>query len=268
MAPMDAVNGQDGAGAPRTERLAGRVAVVTGSSSGIGRATALALDRAGVAALVLADLQPEGRDGGPPTHELVSCPATFVPTDVSSPAQLDALMTTADEHGGVDVLANVAGIIITGRFLDLTEDDYDRQMDVNAKGTFFAMQAAARRMVRKGGGVIVNVSSVAGLGGSAIAPAYSASKGAVKLMTYAAAQALGPKGVRVNAVHPGMVATEMAHRDIGLQGDEQLAPGVPLGRAATPEDVADAIVFLASDEARYVSGTSLLVDGGYFHTLR
>jgi NAD(P)-dependent dehydrogenase (short-subunit alcohol dehydrogenase family) len=248
--------------------MAGRVAVITGGASGIGRATALALDRAGAAAIVVADLHETGRDGGVPTTELLGCPSAFVACDMSDPAQLDAAVGAADGFGGIDVLANVAGIIVTGRFLDVTEADYDRQMDVNAKGTFFAMQAAARRMVVKGGGCIVNVSSVAGLGGSAIAPAYSASKGAVKLMTYAAAQALGPKGIRVNAVHPGMVDTEMARTDIGLADEAALAAGVPLGRAATPEDVADAITFLCSDEARFISGTSLLVDGGYFHTLR
>lgn len=261
-------NGQSAPAPDGRERLAGRVAVVTGSSSGIGRATAVALARDGVAALVLADLAPESRDGGPPTGELVGCPSAFVATDVSSPAQIEAAIAASEEYGDLDILVNVAGIIVTGSFLDVTEEEYDRQMDVNAKGTFFGMQAAARRMVRSGGGTIVNVSSVAGLAGSAIAPAYSASKGAVKLMTYAAAQSLGPKGVRVNAVHPGMVATEMARQDIGVRADEELAHGVPLGRAARPEDVADAIAFLCSDEAGFISGTSLLVDGGYFHTLR
>lgn len=245
----------------------GLVAVVTGGASGIGRATAIALAAAGAAAVVIADLHREPREGGTPTDELLGCPATFVRCDVSKLDELETAIAAADAHGGVDVMANVAGVMVTRRFLDVTEAEFDLQMNVNAKGTFFGTQIAARRMIAKGGGSIVNVSSVAGLGGSAIAPAYSASKGAVRLLTYAAAQAVGRHGVRVNAVHPGMVTTEMTREDIGLTDEAAASPHIPLGRAATPEDVAAAIVYLAGPQSQYISGTSLLVDGGYFNTL-
>ena len=248
----------------------GKVAVVTGAASGIGRAAAFALAREGARAVIVADVRKDPREGGTPTQDALGeqgCEGRFVQCDVSRPADLAAAVAAADEFGGIDIMVNNAGIVIPKDFLDITESDYDRQMDINAKGAFFGTQAAARRMVEKGGGVIVNVSSILGMAGSAGVAAYSTSKGAIKLMTYSAAQALAPKGIRVNAIHPGVITTELVTGDFGLPAEmaAQVFP-IPLGRPAGPDEIGDAIVLLCSDHARYMTGSSLLVDGGLLNT--
>jgi NAD(P)-dependent dehydrogenase (short-subunit alcohol dehydrogenase family) len=249
----------------------GKVAVVTGAASGIGRATALALAREGAKAVVVADIRKEPREGGTPTHESLSgegsCEGRFVLCDVSKPADLVAAVAAADEFGGIDIMVNNAGMVIPGDFLDVTEEAYDKQMDTNAKGAFFGTQAAAKTMVEKGSGVIINVSSILGLAGSAGVAAYSSSKGAIKLMTYSAAQALAPKGIRVNAIHPGVILTELVTGDFGLPAEAaaQVFP-IPMGRPAGPDEIGDAIVLLCSNHARYMTGSSLLVDGGLLNT--
>lgn len=246
----------------------GKVAVVTGAASGIGRAVSFALAREGAAAVVVADVRTEPREGGKATHDAISCDSRFVECDVTRVGDLGRAVAAADEFGGIDIMVNNAGIVVVKEFLDFTEEDYDRQMAVNAKGTFFGTQIAGRRMVDRGGGVIVNLSSIAGLCGVAATSAYSASKGAVKLTTYAAAKALAPHGIRVNAVHPGLVATDLVTQDFGLPADAitTVFP-VPLGRPAQPDDVADAVVMLCSDHSRYVTGASLVIDGGLVNTL-
>jgi NAD(P)-dependent dehydrogenase (short-subunit alcohol dehydrogenase family) len=245
----------------------GKVAVVTGAASGIGRATALALAKEGAKAVIVADVRKDPREGGTPTHEAVSCEGRFVQCDVSKPADLAAAVAAADEFGGIDIMVNNAGIVIPGDFLDVTEEDYDRQMNTNAKGAFFGTQAAARKMAEKGSGVIINLSSILGMAGSAGVAVYSSTKGAIKLMTYSAAQALAPKGIRVNAIHPGVIMTELVTGDFGLPPEmaAQVFP-IPMGRPAGPEEIGDAIVLLCSDNARYMTGSSLLVDGGLLNT--
>lgn len=249
----------------------GKVAVVTGAASGIGRAAALALSREGAKAVIVADVRKDPREGGTPTQDALAesgtCEGRFVQCDVSRPADLSAAVAAADEFGGIDIMVNNAGIVIPKDFLDVTEEDYDRQMDINAKGAFFGTQAAAKRMVEKGGGVIVNVSSILGLAGSGGVAAYSASKGAIKLITYSAAHSLAPKGIRVNAIHPGVINTELVTGDFGLPAEmmAQVFP-IPLGRPAGPDEIGDAIVLLCSDHARYMTGSSLLVDGGLLNT--
>jgi NAD(P)-dependent dehydrogenase (short-subunit alcohol dehydrogenase family) len=245
----------------------GQIAVVTGAASGIGRSIALALAREGASAIVAADVRDTPREGGTPTHEAVECEGRFVRCDVAEPADLAAAVEVAEELGGIDIMVNNAGIIVVKDLLEFTEEDYDRQMNVNAKGAFFGTQAAARKMVPRGRGVIVNVSSIAGICGNGMVTAYCASKGAVRLFSYAAAHALGPHGVRVNALHPGVIATEMVARDFGLPAEAatQVYP-IPLGRSGTPEDVGDAAVLLCSDKARYLTGSSLVVDGGLINS--
>jgi len=246
----------------------GKVAVITGGASGIGRATAFALAREGAAAVVVADVRSEPREGGKATHDAISCDSRYVECDVTKLADLERAVAAADEFGGLDIMVNNAGIVVVKDFLDFTEDDYDRQMAVNAKGVFFGTQIAGRRMADKGGGVIVNLSSIAGICGVAATSAYSASKGAVKLTTYAAAKALAPLGIRVNAIHPGLVATELVTGDFGLPAEAiTTAFPVPIGRAAQPEDIGDAIVMLCSDATRYMTGASLVVDGGMINTI-
>src|SRR5882757_2776940 len=241
----------------------GKVAVITGGSSGIGRAAAFALAREGAKAIVIADIRKDPREGGQPTHEALSCEGRFVMCDVSKPADLQAAVAAADEFGGLDIMVNNAGVVVMGDFLEFTEEQYDRQLNINAKGVFFGTQAAAKRMVAKGGGSIINVSSVLGIVGNGAVVAYSASKGAIKTITYSAANYLAAQGVRVNAVHPGVVGTELVTTDFGLpmEAATQVFP-IPIGRPSTADDVSGTIVFLASSLSDYMTGSSLVVDGG------
>jgi NAD(P)-dependent dehydrogenase (short-subunit alcohol dehydrogenase family) len=254
--------------------LDGGAAVVTGGSSGIGRAISLAFADAG-ADIVVADLQAESRDPDETgtTVERIEADteqsAAFVECDVSDPAQTAAAVEAAEEFGGVTVLVNNAGVFRGEEFLDVSEDDFQQLMDVNVKGTFFGAQAAAERMVERGGGAIINLSSVAGLEGSAGYATYCASKGAVRLLTYSLAAELGPEGVRVNAIHPGIIDTAMTTEDvpiIGSEAGEAYLDGIPSRRWGDPGDIADAAVFLASDAGDYVNGESLTVDGGMTNT--
>ncbi len=245
--------------------LAGQVAVVTGGASGLGREAALRLGSAGVSAVVVADVREGPREGGRTTVDLLTdrgVRASFVHCDVTEVAQVRAAVDAADAFGGVTILVPAAGILRMEDPLAVTEEDYDLLMDVNVKGVFFAAQAAGAKMVAHGrGGAIVLVSSVGGVIGSAALPTYNMSKGAVRMLAYSLSAALGPRGVRVNAVHPGVVRTAMTTQDTRLALDED-GSGVPLRRIGEPSDVADVIVYLASPLAGYVAGTSVFVDGG------
>ncbi len=247
----------------------GKVAVITGGASGIGRATAFALAREGAAAVVVADVRSEPREGGKATHDAITCDSRYVECDVTKLADLERAVAAADEFGGLDIMVNNAGIVVVKEFLDFTEDDYDRQMAVNAKGVFFGTQIAGRRMADKGGGAIVNLSSIAGICG------VGGHLGLLRLEGRGEAHHLrrrqGPRcpmGIRVNAIHPGLVATELVTGDFGLPAEAitSVFP-VPIGRAAQPEDIADAIVLLCSDGSRYMTGASLVVDGGMINTI-
>jgi NAD(P)-dependent dehydrogenase (short-subunit alcohol dehydrogenase family) len=256
-----------------TDLLAGRTAVVTGGASGIGRGIALGCAEAG-ADVVVADLTDDPRGGGRPTHEAIredtDADAAYAECDVTSAADLREAVAAADAFGGVDVMVNNAGIVRLESFLELSEDDYETVMDVNAKGVFFGAQAAARSMVEaEREGSIVNMSSIAGLEGAGDYVTYSGSKGAVRLMTYAQADALAGTGIRVNAIHPGPISTELMREDLsagGTDAESTFEAGVPVGRMGQPEDVANATVYLASDMASFVNGASLVVDGGMYST--
>ncbi|WP_313691089.1 SDR family oxidoreductase [Halorarum halobium] len=255
-----------------SELLLDDTAVVTGAASGNGREIAVRFAEEG-ADVVVADVREEPREGGVPTHERIAGEtdreATFVDCDVSDPEALERAVAAAESFGGVDVMVNNAGILQPDSFLEVTEEEYDRLMDVNAKGVYFGAQAAAKRMVEADGGVIINMSSAAGIRGSGRLVTYSHSKGAVRLLTYSLADALGPDGVRVNAIHPGFVETAMTTDDVHVVGTEQgerMKRGIPSRRFGTPGDVADAAVYLASDMSSYVNGESLVVDGGMSST--
>jgi len=252
--------------------LENKVAVVTGGSSGIGRNICETFASEG-AAIVNADIREQPREGGVPTHEYVAdeygVEATFVECDVSEKADLEAAADAATDLGGLDVWVNNAGIFRGEEFTEVTEEEYDQIMDINVKGTFFGAQVAVERMVEDGGGSLINLSSVAGLEGSGDFVTYCSSKGAVRLMTYSLADKYGPEGVRVNAIHPGVIETEMVTDDvpiIGGESEEAFRQQVPLRRFGRPEDIGNAALFLASDMSDYVNGESLVVDGGQTST--
>lgn len=249
--------------------LKDKLAIVTGGSSGNGRAIAHAYVQQG-ARVIVADLSPEGREGGTPTADVINAQtpgkAKFVKCDVSQINELEALVAEAEAWGGLDIMVNNAGIMQKEPFLEATEATFHRMIDVNVKSVFFGSQMAARAMVKRKAGVIINMCSIAGMRGAGGFSHYNQSKGAVRLLTYALADELGPMGIRVNNVNPGIMRTQMNIEDdpvIGTETGEGYLGMIPARRWGEPEEVADTCVYLASDLAKYVMGASIIVDGGY-----
>lgn len=249
--------------------LDGKVTVITGASSGNGRAIALAFAKEG-SDVVLADIRESPREGGISTKELVeqetNQKALFVHCDVTKLSDLEAAMDAADGLGGVDIMINNAGILKKQSVLEASEAEFDLMSNVNIKSVYFGTQVAAKRMLNKGAGNIINLSSIAGMRGTGGYALYCTSKGAVRLMSHALADELGPKGIRVNALHPGIMNTQMNIADdpvIGTETGEGYLDMIPLRRWGEPEEVAKAALYLASDLSSYVTGSSLVVDGGY-----
>lgn len=252
--------------------LTNQTAIVTGGASGIGRAIGLAFADAG-ASVVIADIHREPRTGGTPTHTRIqnetAQTARFVECDVTDRADLDTAVDTAASLGGLDIMINNAGIFRDEEFLDVSETAFEQMMDINVKGVFFGAQVAAAQMVQNAGGCILNLSSIAGIRGGDDYVTYCTSKGAVRVMTYALADKLSPDGIRVNAIHPGIIETTMTTDDVPLiqhEDGKRQPDEIPSRRFGQPEDVAEAAVFLASPQAEYITGESLLVDGGLTNT--
>lgn len=250
--------------------LAGKTAIVTGGSSGNGRAIAQGFAAQGARVLV-ADLTDTPREGGAPTATLIEAShpgqARFFACDVTSLDDLAQLVAAAvDWTGQLDIMVNNAGILRKEPILEATEATFQAMIDVNVKSVLFGCQAAARVMVPQGSGVILNMCSIAGMRGTGGFVHYNMTKGAVRLISYALADELGPHGIRVNNVAPGIMRTLMNVEDdpvIGTDAGEGYLPMIPARRWGEPSEVADACVYLASDMASYVTGITHVVDGGY-----
>jgi NAD(P)-dependent dehydrogenase (short-subunit alcohol dehydrogenase family) len=239
--------------------LSGRVCVVTGGAQGIGEACCRRLAREG-AHVVIADVD-EAR-GQALAAELT---ALFVPCDVGNKSHVDALVAQAmAAHGRIDVLVNNAGIFKAADFLSITEEDFDAVLRVNLKGAFLVAQAVAREMAQAGRGSIINMSSVNGTLAIPSIASYNVSKGGINQLTRVMALALADKGIRVNAVAPGTIATELAAKAV-LTSEEaraRIMSRTPLRRLGEPSEIADTVAYLASDAASYITGEIVVADGG------
>jgi NAD(P)-dependent dehydrogenase (short-subunit alcohol dehydrogenase family) len=249
----------------------GGTVLVTGASSGIGRAIALEFGRAG-ATVLNADIRIASKDvtAERPTHERIEAEgstAEFVETDVSDPDALAAAVERAREYGGVDVMVNNAGWFTRGGMLDVSDKEFERIHNVNTNGVFFGCRAAARDMTDRGeGGVIVNTASISSTLAQREQVPYDSTKGAIRMITRGAALEFAEHDIRVNAVAPGHIATEFG---AGAEEKEEsvaagdLAKPIPLDRPGYPEDIAPTVLFLASEQADYVTGELVYVDGGW-----
>jgi NAD(P)-dependent dehydrogenase (short-subunit alcohol dehydrogenase family) len=244
-------------------RFADQVVIVTGGAQGIGRACVEAFAAEG-AAVVIADID---ADGGENTAEAVRARggrAQFIRTDVGDAGQAQRLIDqTLAAFGRLDVLINNAGIIKTAEFLEISEADFDAVLRVNLKGVFLVGQAAARVMVRQGKGAIVNMSSANAVVAIANQVPYVTSKGAVNQLTKVMALALADKGVRVNAIGPGSILTDLLKVVMSDEAARQrIMSRTPMGRCGEPSEVAKVALFLASDDASYLTGQCIYPDGG------
>ena len=246
-------------------QLDGKIALITGGSSGIGRETAVLFAQHG-AKLAIADLNP---DGGQETVQMVTGTggqAFFVQADVSQAAQVENMVNrVVAEYGRLDIAFNNAGIDgIPVRTADSTEDEYDRIMAVNAKGVWLCLKYELQQMLLQGGGTIINTASVAGLIGAHSMSAYAASKHAVVGLTKTAAVEYAGKGIRVNAVCPAIIRTAMVERAFAHlpQLEQGAIQNNPSHRIGDPREVAEAVLWLASDASSFTTGATLTVDGG------
>jgi NAD(P)-dependent dehydrogenase (short-subunit alcohol dehydrogenase family) len=244
----------------------GKIALVTGGGSGIGRATALKLAKEG-AKVMIADYVPEGGERTVRMIEEAGGEASFVAADVSVTKQVEAMVAkTIASYGRIDCAFNNAGI--EGRMantVECTEETWDRTIAINLKGVWLCMKYEIPQMLKQGGGTIVNTASIAGLVGFEGLPAYNASKGGVVQLTRTAALEFATKNIRVNCVCPGVIRTPMVERLLDNRSftEEQLNAGEPVGRMGKPEEIAEGVLWLLSDASSFVTGHPLVIDGAW-----
>ena len=244
------------------ERLTGRVALVTGAAGGIGSATAVRLAAEGAAVLVT-----DVADAQSLVERIVASGgrAAYVRHDVTSESEWSAAVSAAvDQFGRLDILVNNAGI---GDRLSLEEtplDNYERVIAITQTSVFLGMKAAAAALHSSGNGSVINISSIFGSsGGFGSSPAYHAAKGAVRAITKSTALHWATTGVRVNSIHPGFIKTPMLDESMGTPAEQMMFDLTPMGHLGRPEDIAAGVAYLASDDAAFVTGSELYIDGGY-----
>ena len=244
-------------------RLEGKVALISGGARGIGAATARLMAGEGAAVVIADVLEKEGMETEAKISE-AGGEVLFVRLDVTSEADWNAAVTaTVTKYGKLDILVNNAGISSRTGVEETTVESWDQVMDINAKGVFLGTKAAIPEMRKAGGGSIINISSIYGIVGSGGSASYHASKGAVRIFTKAAAVQYAREGIRVNSVHPGFVDSPMTEAHHGVPEIRQARTGqTPLGRLGVPEDIAPGILYLASDQSSFVTGSELVIDGG------
>jgi NAD(P)-dependent dehydrogenase (short-subunit alcohol dehydrogenase family) len=241
-------------------RLTDKVAIVTGATQGIGLACARRLLQEG-ARVMLVDIQAEGAAAA----QGLGQQARFFAADVSLKVDVDAMIAaTVAEFGRIDILVNNAGVTHAADFLDLSEDDFDRVLRINLKSMFLCSQAAARHMVKQRSGCIINMSSVNAQLAIPNQVPYVVSKGAINQLTKVMALNLAPHGIRVNGIGPGTILTELARKAVlaSPEARHTILSRTPAGRCGEPEEIASVAAFLASDDASYMTGQTMYVDGG------
>ena len=249
-------------------RLEGKVALITGGARGMGAAEAKLFSREGAKVVIADVLEEEGRQTEAEINE-TGGDAIFVRLDVTQQSEWDAAISrTVEQFGKLDIVVNNAGIAYRNSIEDTTVEAWDRVMDINAKGVFFGTKAAIAQMKEQGtGGSIVNISSISGnIGQDTVSAVYNASKGAVRIFTKSAAVQHAADGIRVNTIHPGPIETPMTadgRANAQRIGEYTVADNTPMGRYGKPEEVAYGALFLASEESSYVTGSEIIIDGGY-----